>query len=117
MKLIKNRQLNWQEKQGYSKKVLMNLDELSGTPDLLQQIKIRPGEVVKPHHHNIQTEIFYFNEINGEFIVNGEGVVLQPDDILVIEPGDIHEVRNHSSKDFIYLCLKINSEESDLIWD
>ena len=104
MQLIRPQGKDWQEKTGYSKKILLNFED-SHQGIVIQQIKIKPGEIAKAHFHKKQTEIFYFNEINGEFMVNGKNVALQPTCVLVVEPNDIHEVKNTSEKDFEYYLL------------
>jgi mannose-6-phosphate isomerase-like protein (cupin superfamily) len=117
MKLVKSSGKEWLDKEGYSKKIFLDEDDLNQKGMLVQKIKIKPGDVAKSHYHKKQTEIFYFLNTVGEFIVNGEKVDLKVDDVLVIEPLDKHEVRNDSNEDFLYMAFKFNYESDDLIWD
>ena len=109
MKLIKNNESRWQEKEGYSKKILLE--------GVVQEIKIKAGETAKSHHHKVQKEIFYFLSDFGYWIVNGEQIKPKIGDCLIIEPMDKHTVINESEKDYIYLAFKINYAENDLYWD
>ncbi|SEH05504.1 cupin domain-containing protein [Candidatus Venteria ishoeyi] len=115
MKYVKDK--NWLEKEGYSKKIFLDENDLGTKGARVQEIKIKAGEVAKIHHHKIQTEIFYFLNKNGYFIVNGEKIKPKVGEILVVEPNDKHEIVNNTKEDFLYLCFKINYSEDDLYWD
>jgi quercetin dioxygenase-like cupin family protein len=113
MKIIKSKESSWIDKQGYSKKILLN-DKNNKV--IVQKVKIKPGETAKYHHHKIQTEIFYFLSENGKWKVNNLEISIKAGDILVIEPMDMHEVENNSTEDYIYLAFKINFIENDSYW-
>lgn len=117
MKLIRSSEKQWQDKKGYSKKVILNSSDLDFPGALVQQIKIKPGETAASHHHKKQTEIFYFINSNGYFIVNEEKIALENGDTLVIEPNDKHTVVNGAKHDFLYMAFKLNYDEQDLFWD
>lgn len=68
----------------------MDENDLNYKGALVQQLKIKPGETAESHHHKKQTEIFYFLNTNGYFIVNGEKIIPEIGDIIVIEPNDKH---------------------------
>ncbi|MEI8067852.1 MAG: cupin domain-containing protein [Candidatus Shapirobacteria bacterium] len=117
MKLIKSESKEWLQKEGYSKKIYLNENDLNIKGGLVQKLLVKSGETAQEHHHEKQTEIFYFLNENGYFIVNGEKVEVKIDDVLVVEPFDIHTAVNKTGKDFSYMAFKFNYEESDLIWD
>lgn len=117
MKIIKNAETKWQKKKGYSKKILLEEKELRKSGGLVQEIKIKAGETAKIHHHQKQTEIFYFLTANGYWIINGEKKTFKIGDVLVIEPFDKHEVINDSNKDYIYLAFKYDYNPNDFYWD
>jgi len=117
MKLIKSDSKEWLQKEGYSKKVYLDEIDLNNKGTLVQKMKIKSGENVFKHHHEKQTEIFYFLNNNGYFIINDEKIEVKVDDVLVIEPFDRHIAVNESSQDFLYMVFKINFEESDMVWD
>lgn len=117
MKFIKSDEKQWSDKNGYSKKVILNSADLDFPGALVQQIKIKPGETAASHYHKKQTEVFYFLNSNGYFVVNGEKIALEAGDTLVIEPNDKHTVINETKQDFLYMAFKINYDEDDLFWD
>ena len=115
MQFIKAREKEWQEKQGYSKKVFLSSIELKHPGVLVQKIKIKAHDEAPSHYHKKQIEVFYFLNTNGFFIVNGEKIQPKRSDIIVIEPSDKHTVINNTDKDFLYLAFKLNYSEDDCI--
>ncbi len=116
MKTIKGGSLQWLDKKGYSKKIILSPEELLSSGNLLQEIKIKPGETATEHFHKIQTEIFYFLTENGYWIINGQKYFFNTGDVLVIEPNDRHTVINESKNDYLYLAFKIRYAEDDIYW-
>lgn len=117
MKLIKSESKEWVEKEGYSKKIYLNEIDLTHKGELVQKLRIKPGEAAKPHYHKKQTEIFYFLNNNGYWIINDKKIEIAIDDVLVIEPMDKHVAINNTKKDFLYMAFKFNYNEDDLFWD
>ncbi|MEA3453161.1 MAG: cupin domain-containing protein [Patescibacteria group bacterium] len=117
MKYIKSVDKNWIEKKGYSKKIFFDENDLNFPGSLVQQIKIKAGETAGVHYHKKQTEIFYFFNGNGYFIVNGKRIDLEEGDTLVIEPNDKHSVVNEGEEDFIYIAFKLNYHPEDSYWE
>lgn len=115
MKVINSKNKEWLDKQGYSKKILV--DEIKNKGVVVQDVKIKPGETAKSHYHKKQTEIFYFLNENGKWLVNGDEVEVKKGDVLVIEPFDKHEVLNNTSEDYLYVAFKYEYDENDLYWD
>lgn len=117
MKIIKSEDKEWLQKEGYGKKIYLNENDLNHKGALVQKLRIKTGECAPVHHHEKQTEIFYFLNNNGYFVVNDEKIEVRPDDILVVEPFDRHIAVNESGEDFLYMAFKINYEEGDMVWD
>ncbi len=113
MKHVRTARIPWEVKTGYSKRVLLNGEELGRPGIRVQELSLEPGEVAASHFHRKQTEIFYFPEATGEFIVNGERVQLLPGDVLVIEPNDHHKVRCTGDEEFRYVVFKLDFAEDD----
>jgi quercetin dioxygenase-like cupin family protein len=116
MKIIKPNDKHWEEKQGFSKKIFLDSNDLKHNGALFQEIKIKVGETAKEHYHKKQTEIFYFLNENGYWIINGKKMNFKIGEILVIEPFDKHEVINNTDKDYLYLAFKVNYEDNDSYW-
>lgn len=113
MKYVKEKSKNWDEKEGYSKRIYLTEKDLDISGALVQQIKIKTGEVAKEHYHKIQTEIFYFLNNNGYWIVNDIKIVPGKGDVMVIEPNDRHEVVNDTKEDYLYVAFKYNYRLED----
>lgn len=117
MKIIKSEDKNWQEKEGYSKKIFLDETDLNCKGSLVQEIKIKAREKAENHFHKIQTEVFYFLTDNGYWIINNQKRTFKIGDILVIEPGDKHSTINETDQDYIYLAFKIKYDPTDLYWE
>ncbi len=117
MKLIRAAEKLWAEKEGYSKKVFLTEKDLNSPGNHVQLIKIKPRVSVRNHYHKIQTEIFYFLDQNGYFVVNGEKMAADIGDLIVIEPNDRHYTVNNTDNDYVYLAVKINYQEDDFYWE
>lgn len=117
MKLIKPGDKEWLEKEGYDKKIFLDEKDLKNKGSLVQEIRIKPGQTAKNHYHKKQTEIFYFLNQNGFWLVNGKRLDPKTGEILVIEPIDRHEVANNSSEDYLYLAFKIKYDPRDFYWE
>jgi quercetin dioxygenase-like cupin family protein len=108
MKLVQSYTKHRDEKQGYSKKILIN-DPWS----FVQEIKIKPGEMAQSHYHKVQTEVFYFLNDNGYRVVNGKKITPKKWDVLVIEPNDKHTIINNTDQEYLYLAYKVNYNPDD----
>ena len=53
-----------------------------------------PGEKVGSHLHNDMAEVFTVESGSGEIRVNDVAYVLSADTVVVVEPGDVHEIVN-----------------------
>jgi quercetin dioxygenase-like cupin family protein len=113
MKHITEASKEWTHKPGYSKKILLNPEELGKEGILVQKLQIAPGQNAKNHVHKKQTEIFYFLNTVGEFIVNKKRINLHVGDILVVEPGDWHSTSNSSDANFEYIAFKYDWVDGD----
>ncbi len=102
--------------EGYSKKILVNRKDIGDEKTLLQEVTIKAGNKVKEHYHKKQTEIFYFLNNNGYWIINGQKKSFEKGDVLILEPFDKHIVVNNTKSDYILLTFKINYEDDDLYW-
>jgi len=116
MKLKRLAETNLLNKEDYSKRIYFGEESL-GKGSLIQEIIVKPGEVLKSHYHEKQTEVLYMLNENGYLIINDEKLELKTGDVLVVEPMDRHITINNTDKDFLYLCFKINFVEGDSIWE
>lgn len=104
----------WVEGRGYSKKRLLGPGFLPRAVDLVQENRFRKGASVPPHYHKVQTEVFYVLA-KGSIIIGGTWLSLEPGDIAVCEPGEVHEIPT-VEEDFGFVVLKLDYREDDTVW-
>ena len=57
-------------------------------------VRFKPGEDFQAHYHNIMEENFYILEGKVDIVVDGKVNTLSAGDMIHIEPGEVHYVRN-----------------------
>ena len=117
MRHIQSTEPSWIEKEGYSKRVFVNGGDMGLPGILVQEVRIKPREEAASHFHSKQTEIFYFLNSNGFFVVDGVRIDPKPGDIIVVEPDEKHIVTNNTESDFLYIAFKANWSEDDIVWE
>lgn len=113
MKLIKDDKKEWLERVGYSKKILLNEDELKSSGHLVQIVKTEAHTEIIPHYHKQTIEIFYILKGNANLYFGDDKFRAQPGDTFLCEPGDVHGVINDSDEEFSLLVFKIDAQEDD----
>jgi len=104
----------WVPGKGYKKRLAMSENDLGIKGGLIQEVTFTEGGTVAAHYHKIQTEVFYALD-RVKFEINGKKVMMEPGDIMVCEPGEIHS-NPYLSQDSRILVLKINYQEDDIFW-
>jgi len=113
LKLIKDDKKEWLERTGYSKKILLNENELKSSGHLVQIVKTEAHTDIKPHYHKQTIEIFYILKGNAILYFGDYKFRTQPGDTFLCEPGDIHGVINDTDEEFSLLVFKIDAQEDD----
>jgi quercetin dioxygenase-like cupin family protein len=108
---------DWQEGRGYRKRRLLSADELRQPGALLQLVVVPPGSHIPPHSHATSVEVYVVRRGVCELVVNGEQREMRPGDILLMEPGDVHELTNHGAEAFELLVFKTNAAPGDTAWE
>jgi mannose-6-phosphate isomerase-like protein (cupin superfamily) len=108
----------FEPREGYERSVLLTADDF-GANTKLQLMRLAPGQRIKPHHHNIRTECFRIVSGQGEIKINGEVVASSEDDVVLCEPGDVHEFVNTSTADpLAFLVIRTNDPgNEDMVWE
>lgn len=109
----------WKEAKGYRKRVFFDGKTLSQEGALVQKVCFKPGERVRLHHHEKQTEVFLVISGTGLFHIERKDLHPAPGDLILCEPGDRHYVANNGKTDFIMAVFKTNVPDGpeDLMWD
>ncbi len=107
--------MEWIKRDGYKKRILAGEEEL-GRTNLVQIVKIGPGQEVKPHYHDQQTELFYILKGRALLFIAGEEFNAKTGDTYVCRPKDTHYVKNNGTEDFELIVFKTNWKEGDSYW-
>lgn len=57
-------------------------------------VRFNPGEDFQAHYHNVMEENFYILEGKVDIVVDGKKNTLSAGDMIHIEPGEVHYVKN-----------------------
>ena len=98
--LFSNKERNWEDKEAYSKKILLTEDDLKSKGNVVQVVNFPPKTKLKPHYHKQTKEIFYILKEGGIISIDDEQIRAQNDDILFCEPGEKHFVINDTDEEF-----------------
>lgn len=60
-------------------------------------VQFQAGEDFKAHYHNVMEENFFVLEGEVDIVVDGVVHPMKPGQLIHIEPGEIHYVKNNSS--------------------
>jgi len=68
-----------------------------------------PGEVAHAHSHDDMTEVFIIESGQGVILVSGRSVPLEAGMCVVVEPNEVHELKNTGSTDMVVTCLGVET--------
>ena len=114
MKHFSASEKDWIDGRGYKKKRLLETSPLPAEVSLIQEVRFAKGSTVPPHHHKVQTEIFYALAA-GSITIECREVRMEPGDMVVCEPGEMHGMPL-VEEDFAFLVIKIDYREDDTVW-
>lgn len=104
----------WIEGRGYHKKVLLEEKDFGIERSFIQMVDFTPGEKVPLHYHEQTKEVFIALD-RARLMINGNPLLLEPNDVLICEPGDVHGNPLVESS-FRILIIKVDYQENDTIW-
>ena len=118
MKRLKLSDSQFEPREGYERSILFTPEDFNAATKV-QLMRLAAGQSIKPHHHNVRTECFRIVSGSGTIKINGEVAASSEDDIVLCEPGDVHEFSNASSTDpLTFLVIRTNdSGNEDMIWE
>jgi quercetin dioxygenase-like cupin family protein len=114
MRLFRSAMKPWMEGKGYSKRLLATEEDLRAPGTLVQEVEFKPGQSVPLHRHKHTREVFVALD-HALFHINGQEVTMEPMDVLLCEPGDIHG-NPVIARPFRILVIKLDNKEDDTIW-
>ena len=106
---------DWIEKEDYRKKVLARETQL-GDDKIIQIVEVDPGDHVKPHKHYSTREIYVIQQPGGRIRIEDKEYETEKDQVIVCEPGQVHEVINDSENTLRILVFKTGHTVNDTHW-
>ena len=82
------------------KKVMLGRDDLPHVTNFSQAV-LGPGQVADAHSHGDMYEVFFVESGAGTICVDGEVHRLEPGVCVAVTPGEIHEVANTGTVEFV----------------
>ncbi|MBP6016645.1 MAG: cupin domain-containing protein [Candidatus Promineofilum sp.] len=117
MKIVQIDSDSWQAGRGYRKSRLLSAETLGQSGTLLQIVAIPAGAHVPPHSHRTSVEVYIVRRGVCELTVDGLSHELRPGDVVLMEPGDVHELFNPGEEVFEVWVFKTNAFDGDAVWD
>ncbi len=116
MLIIRLDEAGWVNGRGYRKQVVADTAVLAAPGAFVQVVEVAPGETIPDHSHQTSREVYAV--LNGRccLVVNGESHHLEPGDMLLMEPGDIHRLHNDGGEPFRLLVFKTSATDEDTFW-
>ncbi len=98
----------------------MLLQEIVGLKAVIQDrqfsianIVIKPGTLSERHVHHASEEAYIVTRGSASMIVNGETFTIGAGDVIVIVPGDVHEVFTGPGEELEFLAITIPAYTPD----
>ncbi|MFH1126597.1 MAG: cupin domain-containing protein [archaeon] len=117
MRYIDRKIVRWTDKKGYTAQIFLDFKE-EGNNSRFVLIKMEPHTEIKPHHHTRIKEILYITKGTGNIVVNDIERRCKPEDIILVEPSEIHRMINDTDDTFEWLEFKMNDpKENDIFFE
>ncbi len=71
----------------------------------LAQVVIHPGGASQPHFHRKTEESYLILSGQAELLIDGQEHTLSPGDAIVIQPSEMHQIRNKMNYDLVFLAV------------
>ncbi|MBZ0292583.1 MAG: cupin domain-containing protein [Anaerolineae bacterium] len=71
----------------------------------LAQITLPPGKASAKHYHPVAEESYYILSGHGTLMLGDEIMTLASGDVVAIPANTIHEIRNNTTEDLIFLAV------------
>lgn len=107
---------SWIKGSGYEKRPILGEDALRVPGTLVQDIRIPVGARVPLHVHDSCTEVFYGRAGEGEMTIGQEVFRLTAGATIICAPGQVHDAKNTSSVDWVYVVFKTHVVPDDTRW-
>lgn len=109
--------VEWQGRFAHQKAILFTEDDFASKGTKFQVIKISPGGEIKPHYHQVRTEVFLVLQGSGTIILGDEKLQCVVNDSMICKPPSVHAFINNGTEDFVLAVFRTNDPgDSDMLW-
>ncbi len=115
MRYIDRKKVNWVRKEGYAAQIFLDFKE-KGNNSRFVLINMSPHTEIKPHYHTKIKEILYIVNGAGKIVVNDVEMRVKREDIMLIEPNDVHKMINDTDDVFEWLEFKMHDPSEEDIF-
>ncbi len=116
MKYIERRKVDWVKKEGYAAQIFLDFKE-KGNNSRFVLVKMSPHTEIRPHYHTKIKEILYVTRGSGKIFVNDVERRCKPEDMILIEPNEVHRMINDTDDIFEWLEFKMcDPPENDIFF-
>jgi quercetin dioxygenase-like cupin family protein len=125
MDALHRNDIPWEDRFTYQKLNIFRAYDLHSIGARFQIVKFLPETNIDAHYHKTTTEVFYvlsgagyiqLRNIDWDSTIPTEVENLDIGSIILIEPGDIHQIVNDSRKDLEIAIFKVNETVDDIYW-
>ena len=114
MKLVKRSDWVLEKRRTYLRYRVFSQNDLDLKGCVLQIVVFKSGQNILKHYHQGMTETYIVLGGSGLVTVNDVEMRLEKDDVLLIENGDWHSIKNDGIEDFIIAINKYNVDDTFL---
>jgi quercetin dioxygenase-like cupin family protein len=82
------------------KRVMLRLGDVPHLTNFSQS-RFGPGQRATAHSHVDMYEVFFVEEGEGTIVIDGAEYPLAPGVCAMVEPGEVHELRNHGPGELV----------------
>lgn len=116
MKYLDRKKVDWVQRKGYTAQIFLDFKE-PGNNSRFVLVRMDPHTEIKPHYHSKIKEILYFTKGRGEIVVSGAKRQFKPEDIILLEPKEVHSMINNSDEAIEWIEFKMHDPpERDLFF-
>ncbi len=104
--------MSWENKEGYSTRVLASGRNLEGKDYEIQLVCFRKGK--HSHFHKRKTEFFFFMSGKGKAVIDKKEEKIGKDSFFTIKPNQLHAIINESEDSSLNaIMVKIDNDKND----
>ncbi|GCE51306.1 cupin domain-containing protein [Thermosporothrix hazakensis] len=92
---------------GALKRVLVRHEDVNSPLMFLNEVSVRPGEVIAAHQHEDMEEVFYFLEGEGTMQIEDETRPVTAGDRVIVPHRNLHVLQNTGNKHMRFLCFGV----------